>query len=91
MEGKGRRCLNENGIMDFRRCGLNDSFCVRPGEEYIDRNGITRYNRYEDESSDILSVKKIDKLSSIDDIPRNLFPNRNGGFHGFGADPDERF
>ena len=93
--GKGRSCENEYGMMDFRRCGLADSFCVTPGEAYIDRFGVMRYNNHEleckleNESSDIISVRKINntmKSDSINDITSRSFPNRHGGYNGFGAD-----
>ena len=92
--GKGRSCENENGIMDFRRCGMSDSFYVRPGERYIDNFGVMRYNNreYENEPSDIISVKKMTfTVDSVDDITRGSKPNRHGGYNGFGADPDERY
>lgn len=99
-KGKGRSCENEYGIMDFRRCGMSDSFCVRPGEGYIDRFGVMRYNnrelecKLENDPSDIISVRKITfntKSDSIDDITRGSKPNRHGGYNGFGADPNERY
>lgn len=97
--GKGRSCENEYGIMDFRRCGMGDSFYVRPGERYIDRFGVMRYNnrelecRLENDSSDIISVRKIsfNTKDSVDDITAGSKPNRHGGYNGFGADPDERY
>lgn len=91
MEGKGRSCVNEDGIMDFRRRGLNNSFCVAPDEAYIDRYGFMRYNR--PEPSDIISVRKIDnsmKTDSIVDITGRSSVNRHGGFNGFGAYPYDR-
>ena len=98
--GKGRSYLNEDGIMDFRKYGLNDKFYVKPGQPYIDLFGVKRYGRstgdreYDNEPSDIISVKKMTfttKSDSIDDITRGSKPNRHGGYNGFGADPDERF
>lgn len=86
--GKGRSCENENGILDFRRCGMTDSFYVRPGEGYIDRFGVMRYNNreYENEPSDIKSVKKMTfTVDSVDDITRGSKPNRHGGYNGFGG------
>lgn len=91
-KGKGRSCENEEGIMDFRRCGLSDSFYVRPGERYIDDFGVMRYNnrelecRLENEPSDIISVKKMTfTVDSVDDITRGSRPNRHGGYNGFGG------
>jgi len=82
MEGKGRTCLNKDGIIDFRRCELNNSFCVTPGEEYIDRYGVMKYNEPEYESSDIISIKKIsntNKIDSINDII-SVSTTKNNGF-----------
>ena len=93
-KGKGRSFENEDWIMDFRRGGMNNSFYLRPGERYIDRFGVMRYNDrelecdLECESSDIKSVKKITfdmKSDSIDDITRGSKPNRHGGYNGFGG------
>lgn len=94
-KGKGRSFENEDGIMDFRRGGMNNSFYLRPGERYIDRFGVMRYNdrgcdynEHFNEPSDIKSVKKITfdmKSDSIDDITRGSKPNRHGGYNGFGA------
>ena len=83
-KGKGRSCENENGIMDLRRCRMSDSFYVRPGERYIDNFGVMRYNNreseYENEPSDIISVKKMTfTVDSVDDITRGSKPNRHGG------------
>lgn len=92
--GKGRSCENEDGIMDFRRCGMSDSFYVRPGERYIDSFGVMRYNnrelecKLENESSDIISVRKINntmKFDSVVDITSGSKPNRHGGYNGFGG------
>lgn len=88
-KGKGRSCENEYGIMDLRRCGMSDSFYIRPGERYIDDFGVMRYNNreYENEPSDITSVKKITfTIDSVNDITRGSKPNRHGGYNGFGAD-----
>lgn len=91
MEGKSH--LNENGIMDFRTYGLNDTFYVKPGQSYIDFFGVKRYGRstgdreYENDPSDIISVKKMtfNTKDSIDDITRGSKPNRHGGYNGFGG------
>ena len=91
-KGKGRSFENEDGIMDFRRGGMNNSFYLRPGERYIDRFGVMRYNDreyecdLECEPSDIKSVKKMTfTVDSVDDITRRSKPNRHGGYNGFGG------
>ena len=69
MEGKGRSCVNEDGIMDFRRRGLTDSFYVGPDEAYIDEYGVLKYNDHEPEfelePSDIISINKINNAIRI--------------------------
>lgn len=87
-KGKGRSCENEYGMMDLRRCGMGDSFYIRPGERYIDDFGVMRYNNreYENDPSDIISVKKMTfTVDSVDDITRGSKPNRHGGYNGFGG------
>lgn len=68
---KGRSCENEDGIMDFRRCKLTDSFYVAPDEAYIDEYGVLKYNNHEPEfelePSDIISINKINNAVKINE------------------------